>query len=136
MPDAPTPHVQPLSQRMLRFAIVGATGFAVDAALLAALIAWFGLDPFTARLIAITAAAITTWQLNRRITWTKSADGAVREGGRYFTVVITAAVFNYVVYSAVLLVVPETPPLVALVIGTGSAMVLSFLGFDRFAFRR
>lgn len=136
MPDASERKPIPYSQRLRRFALVGATGFAIDAVVLTLLITRVGLDPFTARVFAITASALTTWQLNRRITWWKSPDGAAREGSRYFSVVVSAAVLNYLVYSAVLLVVPSAPPLIALVIGTGSAMVWSFLGFDRFAFRR
>jgi len=130
------PHPSPLRHRLRRFALVGAAGFALDAVILATLTAGAGIDPFSARLVAITASALTTWQLNRRITWSKSRDGAAREGTRYFSVVVSAAVLNYAVYAAVLLALPGTAPLIALVVGTGSAMALSFLGFDRFAFRR
>lgn len=135
LPNDPAPPLAPLSRRLRRFALAGATGFAIDAVLLSVLIR-LGLDPFSARLIAITVSALTTWQLNRRITWSKSQDGVAREGGRYFTVVVSAAAVNYAVYSAVLLALPGTAPLIALVVGTGAAMAFSFLGFDRFAFRR
>ena len=136
MPDQTAAHSSPLGKRLRRFALVGAAGFTIDAALLTLLIGGAGLDPFSARLIAVTASALTTWQLNRRVTWARSADGPAREGTRYFIVVISAAVLNYLVYSAVLLAFAGTAPLLALVIGTGSAMAFSFLGFDRFAFRR
>ena len=125
----------PLHHRLRRFALVGATGFAIDAIVLSLLI-HYGLDPFSARLVALAASALTTWQLNRRITWSKSADGPAREGSRYFAVVLSAAALNYLVYSAVLIVWPGTMPILALVVGTGAAMTFSFLGFDRFAFRR
>lgn len=125
----------PLHHRLRRFALVGATGFAIDAIVLSVLIN-YGLDPFSARLIALTASALTTWQLNRRITWSKSADGPAREGTRYFAVVLSAAALNYLVYSAVLILLPGTMPILALIVGTGAAMAFSFIGFDRFAFRR
>ncbi len=136
MPDASERGNVPYSQRLRRFALVGATGFAIDAVVLTLLISRAGLDPFTARVFAISASAFTTWQLNRRITWWKSSDGAAREGSRYFSVVASAALLNYLIYSAVLVFIQAAPPLAALVVGTGSAMVWSFVGFDRFAFRQ
>jgi putative flippase GtrA len=125
-----------LMDRIKRFAFAGATGFVVDASVLLGLTVLAGVDPFSARIVAITTAAFVTWQINRNFTWAKAKDGAAREGVRYASVVLTAAAINYAVYSGALLLIAGLWPFIALCIGTGTAMIVSFFGFDRFAFKR
>ncbi|NOZ32020.1 MAG: GtrA family protein [Alphaproteobacteria bacterium] len=139
MTEQPPPASHPaasLLARIKRFAFAGATGFVVDATVLLGLTVWLGVDPFSARVAAIGTAAFVTWQINRNLTWAKSTDGAAREGLRYASVVLTAAIINYSVYSGALLLISGLWPFIALCIGTGTAMVVSFLGFDRFAFKK
>lgn len=132
-PSLPVKH--PLVRRLTGFVIAGGTGFTVDALVLTLLNSGFGIDPFSARIVAIAVAAFVTWQINRNFSWGRAKDGAAKEGSRYFTVVIASALVNYVVYSAALLIVPGLWPFIALVIGTAVAMSVSFFGFDRFVFR-
>ncbi len=61
-----------LLKRLSRFAVVGGLGFVVDAGLTVTLIQ-VGLDPFSARLIAIALAMLVTWRLNRALTFGASA---------------------------------------------------------------
>ncbi|GGB70399.1 hypothetical protein GCM10011503_18840 [Henriciella pelagia] len=120
--------------RLVRFGLIGGLGFIVDAGLLALLIQ-SGSDPFLARLVSILAAMVVTWRLNRSLTFGASADGQVREAGRYFTIAIGVAILNYAIYSAILLMLPACPPVLATAIATAICTIASFFGYGRFAFR-
>lgn len=120
--------------RFLRFALVGVAGFALDAALLAALHDGFGLDPFSARLVSISIAAFTTWRFNRVLTFGASDRHQAVEGARYATVASLAAGLNYLVYASALILWRDMPPFAALVVGTAVAMGFSYVGYSRFVF--
>ncbi len=87
----------------LRFALVGGTGFAVDAIVLSLLHYVVGLDPFSARVVSMSSATFTTWRLNRAHTFGASERSQAHEGMRYATVAALAAGINYGVYAAALL---------------------------------
>ncbi len=118
----------------LRFALVGGTGFAVDALVLSLLHYVMGLDPFSARVVSMSAATFTTWRLNRTHTFAASNRSQAHEGVRYATVAAIAAAVNYGVYALVLLVWRHVPPIAALVIGAGSAMAFAYAGYSRVVF--
>ena len=94
-----------MTSRFLRFAIVGALGFVVDAGVLA-LVLQSGLAGFHAgRCLSFLAAASFTWALNRRFTF---ADRAASRGSRgaqwarYVAAMSAGAAVNYAVYALVL----------------------------------
>ena len=120
--------------RFLRFALVGGTGFLIDAALLTALHNGVGIDPFTARLISICASAFTTWRLNRSLTFGASDRSQATEGARYAAVAALTAAFNYCLYALALIISPTLPPVVAMVGATVAAMLFSYVGYSRFVF--
>lgn len=122
--------------RLLRFVLVGGIGFLVDAAVLALLLQAAPLDPFLARIVSIGTALAATWMLNRTLTFQPSGRGLAREGARYGGVGAATSVVNYLVYSALLLAMPATPPLLALALASLAAMALSFLGYSRLVFDR
>jgi len=120
--------------RFLRFAIVGAIGFVIDAGLLTALHNGAGLDPFSSRLVSISASAFTTWRLNRSLTFGASDLSQANEGLRYALVAAATAGFNYLVYVLLLLGFPGMPPIVAAIAATLAAMFFSYAGYSRFVF--
>ena len=120
--------------RFFRFALVGGTGFLIDAGLLVALHNGVGLDPFTARLISIIASAFTTWRLNRGLTFGASERSQAVEGIRYATVAVLTAAFNYCLYALALMVWPSLPPIAAMIGATAAAMLFSYAGYSRFVF--
>ncbi|MEQ9315129.1 MAG: GtrA family protein [Henriciella sp.] len=120
--------------RLVRFGAVGGVGFIVDAGILALLVG-VGRDPFLARIISIVLAMFVTWRLNRSLTFGASEDGQAREAGRYFSVAITVALLNYVLYSGLLLALPALAPVLATAISTAICTAVSFLGYGKFAFR-
>lgn len=122
--------------RFFRFAVTGGIGFAVDALVLAGLLEWTPLGPFTARLVSIGVALTATWLLNRAITFGASSRHPAVEGARYGGVGLAAAAVNYAVYSALILLAPWLPVIAALAIASTVAMGLSFVGYSRLVFDR
>jgi putative flippase GtrA len=123
-------------KRFARFVFAGGVGFVADAAALALLLGVTPLGPFIARILSILFALTVTWILNRYLTFAPSGRGLVREGARYGGVGLSTSVVNFLVYSALLFLVPSLPPLAALVVASLVAMVLSFVGYSRFVFDR
>jgi len=120
----------------MRFAIVGGVGFVVDAGMLALLLWATPLGPFFGRLVSIPCGLAVTWICNRTLTFGPSNRSAVHEGARYGGVGIASSILNYLVFSGILLAVPQTPPLAALVVASLAAMVFSYLGYSRLVFDR
>lgn len=123
-----------MTRRLLAFATVGLAGFAVDAAILVALLSAFALDPLVARLGSIVGALSCTWLLNRTFTFGASDRHPAAEGLRYGGVGLASSAFNYLVYSVLVLLWPALAPLAALVVASAAAAALSYLGFSRFVF--
>ena len=124
-----------LAVRFSRFAIIGGLGYVVDAGLTVTFIQ-SGLDPFTARLIAIPIAMFVCWRLNRALTFGASGTSQKSEGVRYALVATLAAIVNYAVYSLIMLTVPGILAPVAVAAATAVSMLVSFTGFQVFAFRK
>lgn len=125
---------RPEHARFARFALVGGAGFFIDTGVLAALLHGIGLDPFSARAVSISAAALSTWRLNRMLTFGASPASQVTEAMRYGGVAGAAAALNYALYALALLLAPGLPPVGAVVIATAMAMTFSYLGYSRYVF--
>jgi putative flippase GtrA len=124
-----------LSIRFLKFGLVGAAGFLVDAGTLALVLKTTALDPFSARIIAIGVALCATWLLNRTVTFGKSGHTAGAEAMRYGGVGIAGSVMNYVFYSAVLIAAPQAGAFFALCLASAAVMVFSYFGYSRLVFQ-
>ena len=116
----------------LRFGLVGAIGFAVDAGVLQLLLL-AGWDPLSARAVAIPVAVFATWLLNRSFTFPGAQQGpALASLVRYAGVSATGAAVNFAVYTA--LVIVSLPPLAALAVASIVAMAVNYLGSKHYAF--
>jgi putative flippase GtrA len=122
------------AKRFIRFALVGGIGFLIDAGLLTALHNLGGIDPFTARLVSITASAFTTWRLNRSLTFGVSGRSQPAEALLYGLVAAITAALNYLIYVLILVAWRELPPLFAAVAATLAAMLFSYAGYSRVVF--
>jgi putative flippase GtrA len=118
------------------FIFSGLTAFAVDMAVTWLLVDGAGLDRFTSRLIGILVATVVAWLMHRRITFNVPHPPSLTEFVRFFAVASGANAANYVVYAAILLLAPSTPLAVAIVISSGVAALLSYVGFRFGVFRR
>lgn len=129
--------------KLLSFAVAGGTGFIVDVSVLRLGIEFFGLTPFVARIPAIAAAMATTWLINRTFTFGASGRKLRDEGSRYIAVALIGAILNYIVYSAILLALPNgfgpitddfLLPEFATFTAVAIVTVFSYLGYSRFVF--
>ncbi|MDP2734333.1 MAG: GtrA family protein [Hoeflea sp.] len=116
------------------FLFAGACGFAVDMGVLWLFLHFRLLDPYSARVLAIGSAMLCTYAINRTFTFGASDRKVAVEGARYGSVGIASALLNYAVYSASLISLPGISPYLALILGSGSATVFSYLGYSRFVF--
>lgn len=119
----------------LRFCMIGALGFVVDAGTLFGLIERFGVAPLPARVVSILFAVTVTWALHRRWTFRSDDPERLAEWSRFLTVSLAGAALNYAIYAAVLLGVPGTPPLLALAMGSVLALAANYAGARLWAFR-
>ena len=122
---------------LLRFALVGTVGFAVDGGLLQALV-WAGWGPIEARLVSFPAAVVATWWLNRRFTFAGRDEGpALASLARYVAVSLVGTSVNFGIYTAMVLgsAAMAARPIVPFAIASVAALVFNYLGSKHFAFR-
>ncbi|MDX3928213.1 MAG: GtrA family protein [Shinella sp.] len=121
-------------KRLGWFAVAGGIGFLVDAGTLAVLLATTALGPFPSRIVAIAAAMLATWIVNRSFTFGASPHSRAAEGTRYGAIGLTGAAINYAIYSGLILALPGFSPVLAVALSSGLAMLWSWLGYSRFVF--
>ncbi len=122
---------------LLRFAVAGCVGFAVDAGLLAALVHSGGVNPYIGRAVSFPAAVTATWFINRRLAFAAHASpDKVREWGRYFAVSIVGSMVNLGVYSICIYFSDFMfrNPVAALAIASVIALLVNYQGARRHAF--
>ncbi|TPW26434.1 GtrA family protein [Pararhizobium mangrovi] len=123
-------------KKLFSFLIAGGVGFAVDVAVLMVLLHIVHMDVYSARFIAIGCALGCTWLINRNFTFDRSAHSLAVEGARYWSVGLSSALVNYCAYSALMMIDGDIPPVIALMVSSGCATLLSYTGYSRFVFRR
>lgn len=123
-------------RRLISFAVVGGTGFIVDAGVLTTLLEFRLTDKFSARIVAIGLALLVTFTLNRRFTFGASDRHVAVEGMRYGSVGIAGNLINFGVYSSVLILFPWIEPLVALILGSATGTIFAYTGYSKLVFRR
>jgi putative flippase GtrA len=125
------------------FAAVGVTGYFVDAGITFVCAKYVGLPPELARPPGFVVATIVNFTLNWAITFRHSRAPIFRAFLRYCGVASVGLAINYGVYSACVILAPRvgiavTPAILPLFVAAGAAvaMVVTFIGFRTFAFRR
>ena len=110
------------------FAVAGATGFVVDAAILSVGLA-FGMPPWAARVPSFLAAVATTWIINRSLTFRTAQRPSWREFLRYLAAMSFGLAVNYTVFLLVIWAsdIASAWPILALVPATLAGMVLNFI---------
>jgi putative flippase GtrA len=123
-----------LPRNVLRFGLVGTAGLCFDASLFMLLAGHSLPEPF-ARAIALTAATVLTWRLNRRFTFGESARRDAFEGGCYGMVALCAQGLNFIAFLALRAALPDTPALVSLFAAAACAALFSYTGQRFVTFR-
>jgi putative flippase GtrA len=128
------PEGQHPARHGLGFLLSGSLAFLTDAAILS-LLTWLGLHPIVARVFAISIAMVVGWRAHRRLTFGLTTPPRLAEFLRYAAVGWTVAAINYGVFALIILALPSTQPLYALVVSSLVAMVFAYLGMRFAAFR-
>lgn len=122
--------------RYAAFGAVGATGFAVDAALLEILIRLADWNALAARVPAIAVAGLATYLLNRRFTFKAAGHANLAEAVRYAAGLASASALNYGMFAGLLIAFPALAPFLALVAASLAAMALSYAWHSRIVFAK
>jgi len=120
-----------------RFVIVGSVGFLVDAGVLVLLHYTYGMDVLPARLCSFNAAILTTWAMNRKMTFRAHASPRLLgEYGRYLLLGIAGGLLNLVIFLAFIQFSTgfTALPLPALAIASATALLFNYSGSRLFVF--
>lgn len=118
------------------FLVSGLIAFSIDAGVLWALTAHAGFDPYTARVFAILTAMVAAYFAHRRLTFSVADPPSASEFLKFASVASTANAINYGIYAGLLLAVPGSTPLQALLAASVVAMIVSYLGFRFGVFKK
>lgn len=125
-------------QEFLRFTLVGAAGFVVDAGTLLLATGAFGLGPYLGRVFSYLCAATLTWTFNRRFTFAARKRAPVPEWFRFLGANAIGGAVNYGVYAAIVAfsAVGAAWPVLGVAAGSVAGLVFNF-GVSKFwVFRR
>lgn len=124
-------------QETVLFGVIGTAGFIVDTAVLYLLKDTLG--PLAARVPSFLAAVLTTWWLNRRVTFAHRPSGLkkTQEFQRYLTIMLVGGAINYVVYAVLLssFETVRTHPVVGVAAGSIAGMMANLLAARCLLFR-
>ncbi len=120
--------------QLVRFAAVGASGYAVNLAVFAAAVHLLGIDYRIAAVLAFLVSVANNFWWNRHWTFDARAGHAGFQAARFFTVSAVAFLFSYVVL-LLLVQVAHLPEVLAQAIAIVTATPLSFLGQKLWSFR-
>lgn len=123
---------------VLLFALAGGIGYLVDAAVLLLSAPWLG--PYAGRLLSFCAAVVSTWLVNRSLTFADRRSGLPlhREFLRYFVVCLGGGSVNIAVYALLvhLFALTDWGLLIGVAAGSLAGMAVNFLLSKRFVFGR
>jgi len=119
--------------RPFRFLMVGGTGLAFDIALFTILVLC-GVHTLLAGFLALVAATVLTWRLNRAFTFDRSGRAQGEEAMRYAVVTAVAQGTSYAIFAALAMTVLAPLPQAAIVAGAAVGAIISYNGHRLFAF--
>ena len=127
-----------LWRELFLFGVIGTVGLLVDIAVLYSLKAMLGL--FAARGISFLVAVITTWYLNKNITFQgkKSALPIYQELITYIGLMLFGGAANYAIYIWLVLAYEyvQSNPFLAVAAGSLAGMVLNYSATKFVLFRK
>jgi putative flippase GtrA len=120
-------------RRPLCFLAVGGLGLVTDIVLFT-LAAMQGVHPLAAGLLALVAATILTWRLNRTFTFDRSGRHQGEEAMRYAAVTAAAQGTSYAIFAVLAMTVLAALPQAAIIAGAAVGALISYNGHRLFAF--
>jgi putative flippase GtrA len=132
-----------LRHPFIRFGLVGAAGYVVDASVLALGIDHLGLDPYRGRALSVAVAMTATWLGNRYFTFADrrargSFSAIAQEGLKFAGANLIGAAVNYAVYAALVAfaAAPFNNPYLAQAIGVLAGLIFNFTLSRTLVFRK
>jgi putative flippase GtrA len=119
--------------RPLRFLMVGGAGLAANIVLFT-LILMQEIPPLLAGFLALAAATVLTWRLNRAFTFNRSGRAQREEALRYAAVTAAAQSTSYAVFAVLASTALIALPQAAIVLGAAIGALVSYNGHRLFAF--
>lgn len=118
-----------MTRQFLRYCIVGAAGFVVDAGILEFLVKEASADPYLARVFSFLSAASVTWLMNRRYTFRVVSQATSAEWRNYVGLMVIGAGINFGMYSACFLLVAVVQEHLWIGVAAGSVagLVVNFM---------
>lgn len=131
------PVVAPRSRmkHLLGFLASGAIAFVADFAVLELLVRFVGTHPLAARIISVASAMFVGWLLHRTLTFGVLSAPTASEFFRYAASASVAALVNYFVYAAVLILWPTISLLGALVAASAVSAIYAYITMRYVVFR-
>jgi putative flippase GtrA len=126
-----------LSGEFVRFSVVGAIGFIVDATVLHVVAVIYNGDPYLSRIVSYFFAATTTWLLNRNFTFAGHGGGPLGvEWAQYLTANAIGGCLNYCVYAILVAfcVVPKSHLFLGIAAGSAAGLAFNFCISKRLVF--
>lgn len=120
--------------QLVRFAVVGASGYVINLAVFTATVHLAGIDYKIAAVLAFLVSVANNFWLNRHWTFDARGGHAGFQAVRFFTISVAAFLFSYVVL-LVLVEDAHLPKVLAQAIAIVTATPLSFLGQKLWSFR-
>ena len=128
--------------QFIRFGIVGAGGYVVDASVLFLMMHVFRFDPYSGRIVSYLAAATFTWIGNRYLTFaSQRAHGLkaiAREWATFLGANAIGGLVNVGLYATLVRYAPPpvNNPFVAQLFGVAAGLVFNFTLSKRLVFRQ
>jgi putative flippase GtrA len=142
----PAPHAPPIHMRvghgmrrahnwvqLVKFCLVGGSGYVVNLAVFALAVAVFGLHHLIAATIAFVVAVANNFWWNRHWTFEARSERARFQAPRFFTVSVIAFCFQAAILHA-LVTGAGTPELIAQAVSVIAATPLNFVGNKMWSF--
>jgi len=120
--------------QLMRFAMVGASGYLVNLAVFAACVHVLGIDYRVASAVAFAVSVVNNFWLNRHWTFSAKEAHPIQQGLRFFAVSLVAYGFTYVVLVA-LVDGAGMMKVLAQAIAVAAATPLSFIGQKLWSFK-
>ena len=115
-------------RRLATFSLAGAAGFVVDAGVLMAGLS-LGLPAWAARIPSFLSAVVTTWSINRRLTFAAPGPPSLAEFAAYLGAMSLGLAINLAGYLAAL--TAGLSPVASLIPATLGGMLANYLGARR-----
>lgn len=133
-----TPAPPRARDQFLRFTLVGAAGFLVDAGALLLALQAMGLGLYGGRVFSYLCAATLTWICNRRFTFANQTGAPAREWLRFLGANTIGGLVNYGVYAALVSTTSAGAawPVLGVAAGSACGLLFNFAASKFWVFRR